>query len=217
VVSRCPEPTVPASQPPQEFRLFIALAIPDAVKETIEATQAELRRLLPPKAARWTRREQFHLTLRFLGNVAASRVEELVEACRSACQSFSPLYLCAGRIGFFPKAREPRVVWVGISDLDDRLAAMWNAVQSATQPFTSEPPESGFTGHVTLARVNRLTRDQAGHLAASAAKFEQTVFGEWTTGQLELMRSELLPEGARHSVLALFPLLGERGEIAGSE
>jgi 2'-5' RNA ligase len=217
VVSRYPEPAVAAPQPTQEFRLFIALVIPDAVKETMEAAQTELRRLLPPTAARWTRREQFHLTLRFLGNMAASRVDELVEACHGACQSFGPLHLCARRIGFFPNAREPRVVWVGISDVDDRLPGVWNAVQSATQPFTSEPPDSGFTGHVTLARVHRLSRDQAVPLAAAAAKFEKLAFGEWTAGQLELMRSELLPEGARHSVLASFPLLGERSEIAGSE
>ena len=212
MVSRYPEPAVPASQPTQEFRLFITLGIPDAVKETIEAAQAELRRFLPPKAARWARREQFHLTLRFLGNVAASRVDELVEACHGACQSFGPLHLCARRIGFFPNAWEPRVVWVGISDLDDRLPGVWNAVQSATQPFTSEPPESRFTGHVTLARVNRLSRDQAVQLAAAAARFEKIAFGEWTAVELELMRSELLPEGARHSLLASFPMLGKEAK-----
>ena len=119
----------------------------------METAQTELRRIVPPKAARWVRREQFHLTLKFLGNVPVSRVDELIKAGRRACQSCSPLQLRAREIGFFPNARAPRVVWVGISDLEDRLAAVWKAVQSATQSFTRESVEAEFTGHVTLARV----------------------------------------------------------------
>ncbi len=203
--------TVPAPPSTQEFRLFIALTIPDAIKEVMETAQTELRHVLPPKAARWARREQFHLTLKFLGNVPVSRVDELIEAGRRACQSCSPLQLRAREIGFFPNARVPRVVWVGIGDRQDQLPAVWNAVQSATQPFTTEPFEAQFTGHVTLAHVNRLNRDEAAELAGAAGRFGKTAFGEWTSGQLELMRSELLPEGARHTLLASLPLLAEKG------
>jgi RNA 2',3'-cyclic 3'-phosphodiesterase len=199
----------------QDFRLFIALTVPDAVKGTIQKAQEELRRVVPEKAARWTRREQFHLTLKFLGNVPASRVEELVELIRLVCEAFPPLRLRAARIGFFPDARFPRVVWVGMSDLQNRLAALCTAVQSATQPFTKEAPESEFTGHVTLARVKRLQREPAKDLARSAGRFENTMFGEWTVDQIELMRSELLMEGARHSLLAALPLLGRQVQIKG--
>ena len=53
----------PVSTP--HFRLFIALAIPDAIKSVIERAQAELRHTVPTKAARWTRGEQFHLSLEY--------------------------------------------------------------------------------------------------------------------------------------------------------
>ena len=192
----------------QEFRLFLALAIPDGVKGAIQDAQAALRGVLPEKAARWTRCEQFHLTVRFLGNVPASQLDELVAELRRVGASFSPLNMKAARIGFFPDARFPRVAWVGVNDLQGQLSALWNAVQSATQPFTKEAAEPEFSGHVTLARVNRLRREDAEKLAKCAARFENTVFGEWTADQVELMRSELLPEGARHTVLATLPLLG---------
>lgn len=194
----------------QEVRLFVALSIPEAIKGVIQDAQAELRGAVPEKAARWTRREQFHLTLKFLGNVPASRVEELAGALRPVCSHSPPLSLRAARIGFFPGARFPRVVWVGVNDLQERLAALWTALQTATQPFTKESAEPEFTGHVTLARVTRLSQAEAMDLARSAFSFENKVFGEWTADQLELMRSELLPEGARHTLLTALPLLGRR-------
>jgi 2'-5' RNA ligase len=197
-----------ALQPAQQFRLFVALTTPDQVKSALLQAQAELRRALSERAARWARSEQFHLTLRFLGNVDASRVEELVELTRAASRPFAPLRLTAARIGFFPDARFPRVIWAGISDQDDRLGALWRAVQTATQSFTKEPAETEFTGHVTLARINRLRHAEALKIAAAAGKFYKTVLGEWTADQLELMRSELLPQGARHSSLAALPMLG---------
>jgi len=140
--------------------------------------------------------------------VPVARVEELIAAARSACQPFVPLRLTAAAIGFFPTARFPRVVWVGVKDSDDLLAQLWSVLQSATQPFTQEQPDRDFTGHVTLARLNRLRREQVEALARAARKFEATVFGEWTAAQIEVMRSELSPQGARHSLLAALPLAG---------
>jgi len=49
-------------------RLFIAIALPEAVQGALETAQGELRRALPGQDVRWTPRAQFHLTLKFLGN-----------------------------------------------------------------------------------------------------------------------------------------------------
>ena len=56
----------------EQYRLFVAVAVPDDVKAKMEAAQADLRRVLPDRNVRWARREQFHLTLRFLGDVEAA-------------------------------------------------------------------------------------------------------------------------------------------------
>ena len=193
---------------PEQFRLFIALSVPSDVKDRIERAQRELAKVLPAKAARWTRREQFHLTLRFLGNVAVSQVDDLARAAKAACQPFGPLKLTAAEVGFFPNSRSPHVLWVGVKDSDGKLPALWTALQTATQPFTNEAAEKNFTGHITLARLNRLHRGQCEDLGAAAAQYQQMVFGSWLCGHLEIMRSELLPQGARHSMLAELPLAG---------
>src|SRR4051812_7451283 len=107
---------MPETSSPELFRLFIAISVPDAVKTEMEQAQAELRRALPEGCVRWTRREQFHLTLKFLGSVEAQRVAALADAIRGACQGFTPLRLRAERIGCFPDLRFPRVVWAWVHD-----------------------------------------------------------------------------------------------------
>src|SRR5690242_19072251 len=101
---------------PEHLRPFIALSVPEAVKDEVERSRTELRRSLASSGIRWTTREQLHLTLRFLGNVEAHRVEALTEALRTASAIFASLQMRAAGLGFFPDARAPRVVWVGVRD-----------------------------------------------------------------------------------------------------
>jgi RNA 2',3'-cyclic 3'-phosphodiesterase len=188
------------------YRLFVALAVPDDVKAKMGVAQADLRLVLPDRNVRWARPEQFHLTLRFLGDVEAVRVEALAEAIRAACGGFGALHLRAERIGCFPERGHPRVVWVGVRDEAEQLPRLQQAVQAATEGFTTEPKEERFTGHLTLARIKGIKRPEAEALGKAAAGMANMLFGQWTAHQMELMRSELLPQGARHSSLASLAL-----------
>jgi 2'-5' RNA ligase len=193
----------------ERYRLFVALAVPDEVKAKLEAVQADLRQVLPDRNVRWARREQFHLTLRFLGDVEAARVEALAEAIRAACEGFGALHLRAERIGCFPDRGYPRVAWVGVRDEAEQLPRLQQVVQAATEGFTSEAKEERFTGHLTLARIKGIKRPEAEALGKAAAGMADMLFGQWTAFQIELMRSELLSQGPRHSSLssiALAPL-----------
>ena len=190
----------------ERFRLFIAVVIPEVIKAKMEEAQAELRRALPGHGLRWTRREQFHLTLKFLGDVDAARVEALVEAIRAACRGFGALDLRAERVGFFPDLRYPRVVWTGVQDQAERLPRLQQAVDAATREFTTEQEEERFSSHVTLARIKAIRRPETEALGKAAAGLAERVFGQWTAGNVELMRSVLSPQGASHSSLATIAL-----------
>jgi 2'-5' RNA ligase len=190
----------------EQYRLFVAVAVPDDVKVNLEAAQADLRQVLPDRNVRWARREQFHLTLRFLGDVEAAQVEALVEAIRTACAGFGALHLRAERIGCFPERGYPRVVWVGVRDQAEQLPRLQQVVEAASAGFTSEPKEERFTGHLTLARIKGIKRPEAEALSKAAAGMVDRVFGQWPAYQIELMRSELSPQGARHRSLATISL-----------
>jgi len=187
---------------PQRHRLFIAIALPDAVRLAIETAQGELRAVLHAKSIRWTRRDQFHLTLRFLGGVDVQQVERLNESVRSVCEGFGDLQLSASGLGVFPGVRRPRVVWAGIDDRAGRLSALQRSIQTATEPFTSEPSEDRFRGHVTLARCRDVNRSEATALAAMVGKMAARSFGEWRVPDVEVIRSETLPSGSRYTTLA---------------
>ena len=193
---------------PETYRLFIAVTVPEEVKTEIEETQGTLRHALPKECVRWTKREQFHLTLKFLGNIDAQRVEPLTDAVRAACQGFAALELRAERVGFFPDLRSPRVVWAGVSDRQDQLPLLQRAIETAMRDFTAEESKERFTGHVTLGRIKGLRRSEAEALAGIASGLATRLFGAWIADRVELIRSQLSPHGAQYSTLAAIPLTG---------
>jgi RNA 2',3'-cyclic 3'-phosphodiesterase len=199
---------MPETPTPETFRLFIAVIVPEEIKDEIQKTQGILRRALPKESVRWSKREQFHLTLKFLGNVEAQRVQPLADTLRNACQSVAPLALRAEGVGFFPDLRAPRVVWVGVNDRDQQLPLVQRTVEAAGRDFTAEESKEHFTGHVTLGRIKGLRRTEAQTLAGLAAGLATRVFGEWTADKVELIRSQLSPGGAQHATLATIPLAG---------
>jgi 2'-5' RNA ligase len=188
------------------WRLFVAIRLPEAVKDAVEKVQSELRDALPEGCIRWTKRSQFHLTLEFLGNVNLTRVEGLTRSLQQRCEGLASLRLKAERIGFFPSMRYPRVVWVWVHDAEEQLSKVQSAVKSAVQSWSGEQREEPFTGHVTLGRCQGIKRREADVLSNLAMTMVDRSFGEWTAKEIELIRSELSPNGSRYTVLASVPL-----------
>jgi 2'-5' RNA ligase len=199
---------MPDALAPEAFRLFIAITVPEDVKAEIEKAQAALRRALPKGCVRWARREQFHLTLKFLGDVEAERVGPLTAALEAACRGFRALKLRAEQVGFFPDPRRPRVLWVGVNDREEQLPPVQHAIQEATREYAAEEANERFTGHVTLGRIKGLRRTEAETLAGLASGLAQRFFGAWTCERVELIRSQLSPQGAHHTTIAAVRLAG---------
>ena len=187
---------------PERYRLFVAIALPEQVRHAIEKAQAELRAALSSKSIRWTRPEQFHLTMRFLGGVEAERVDRLNDALRRACAGAGALRLRAATMGVFPGPRRPRVVWTGVDDREGRLAALQRSVEAATNAFTDEPPQERFTGHITLARCREIKPREASALGSLVQAKANTSFGEWTAASVDVVRSQPGPQGSRYATLA---------------
>ncbi|MGD0207735.1 MAG: RNA 2',3'-cyclic phosphodiesterase [Verrucomicrobiota bacterium] len=190
----------------EKLRLFIGIPIPEPVQDEIIRGQQELQPLAPRDVARWARPDQFHLTLRFLGDVPADGVEDLKKSVGAVCRNAWPLSLRAEGVGFFPNPRSPRVIWVGINDREGRLVDLQKQIEAAVGPFSPEPGEKNFTGHATLGRLKNPKPSDIRDLAARAQSLEKRLFGEWTAHEIEIIRSELSPAGAHYTSLAAFRL-----------
>lgn len=190
----------------QTYRLFVAIETPREVKTALRTMQETLRASLSKNSMRWTNIEQLHLTLRFLGNVRAARVEELTHALADACVNVAPIHLRAEGVGFFPSHKSPRVIWAGLVGETERLTTLARRVQEATEPFTTEPLEREFRPHLTLGRCKTIRRAEARILAGLARQARAAIFGSWTANGIILFRSEASAGAHRHLELANLPL-----------
>lgn len=176
--------------------------------------QRELREVLPPHSASWTKPDNMHLTLCFLGDVEVGRLAELEQGLRAAVTDHGELDLLCERLGCFPDLRFPRVVWAWAHDTEEKLAALAQRVNEAVAPFAERPAENSFTGHITLARPKQIKRPDAERLAKFVTAAVARHFGRWRASEVELICSELLPTGSRYTTLATASLLKPKAEDA---
>lgn len=184
----------------EALRLFIALEIPPDVLDVITALQDDLKRLVPARAARWTRMEGIHLTLKFLGDTPPGQLESINEALRKAAVGHHPLDLAAQGLGCFPDARRPRVLWLGLAGDLPRLRMLAESVESHIAPLGFPPEERGFNPHLTLARTSReASRQEIAGLADLVSNHDAGQIAAWRAESISLMKSELRPDGARYT------------------
>lgn len=190
------------------LRLFIAIAVPPEVRKEIERAQGRLRRCAPTGVIRWTRPEQFHVTLKFLGDVPAEQLPELEKSVSSICASFPALQLAAHGIGFFPGRHKPRVIWTGAADEAGRLAELHRQIDEAMRPFAPPEKPGKFAGHITLGRFKPGHQVRLDQLLERAEILRERHYGEWLAEEVEIVRCDLTPTGALHTPVSLCRLAG---------
>jgi RNA 2',3'-cyclic 3'-phosphodiesterase len=197
------------------FRLFVALPIAPWLVRSLDRLQARLRGLPGGSGVRWTRPEQMHLTLRFLGNVRVEQVREVARRVEQACHGMGAFRLQLRGLGWFPGTGRPRVIWVGIDGAREALQGMRTSVAEALSGLGDEEEARSFQPHLTIGRV-RLDRREGGHVREMLAGIAPVELGEWLVGEVVVMRSELRPDGARYTRLATVTLpVGVRGLARG--
>jgi 2'-5' RNA ligase len=132
-------------------RLFVGLALPAAIK----AELALLAGGIP--GARWVPPENYHLTLRFIGEVESWQAQEADDAL--ATIRAKPFELSLRGLGTFEKAGRVSALWVG-AEKSEALAFLQTKVESALQRAGLEPERKRFSPHVTLARTDRAPPDK---------------------------------------------------------
>ena len=174
----------------------------------IGRAQDRLRRDAPPGAIRWTRPDQFHVTLKYLGDVPLAQIAALEVSVGAACAGCPTFQLTARSIGFFPNEQKPRVIWAGVDDHEGQLAELHRRLDKAMQPFAPSGKPEQFTGHITLGRFKPGKSEALRQLAARLTLRYEQPFGDWQTSVVEIVRSELTSDGAVHTPIAALRLAG---------
>ena len=186
-----------------QVRVFVALDLPRSVKDLLNEAMLRLEEDLP-NVIRWMRPDGIHLTLKFLGDVDAGMVEPLLNAIGrvATLTEHSGFDLELTRLGMFPNAREPRVLWAGVGGDTAALDRLQQSVEETISALGFPPERRPFRPHLTIGRV----RDQAnaGDRANIGARVSEAALGKcppWTVGELHLIQSNLTPTGAFYSSL----------------
>lgn len=183
-------------------RLFIAIELPANVLKTIAQVQADLKRVVPERAVRWTRPEGIHLTLKFLGDVRASQLDEIKAALAQAAGHAS-FGLSVQGLGCFPNLARPRVLWVGVTGDIKSLRALQADVEKNIAPLGFPAEERGFSPHLTLARTSQgAGRDETALIGKVVQDRDVGQLVSWQVDAVSLMRSQLKPDGAQYTQIA---------------
>lgn len=198
------------------LRTFVAIDLPDAVKQEFAVRRDALRSALAAQGVagglRWSDPRGLHLTLRFLGETTPAQCQALARSLREVAGRYGPFRLQLGAPGVFPNAAQPRVLWVGLGGDVARLVALQAQVEARVQAlgFAAEPKP--FAPHITLARVGR----DAGRAEVQAlgrvlttlwARAEPVAASSFVVTRLIHYRSELRRGGAVYTPLADIPLM----------
>lgn len=246
------------------LRCFVGLPLPPQWQDRLAALRADLQAVCatadttdsgtrdpalaipaPPRLAgladllhrlHWTPPGNWHLTLRFLGDVPAPRCNEVANALRTI--SFAPLQLAVGAAGAFPARGAPRVLWLGLAQGAPECTALATAVNAALAPLGFAPEDRPFAPHLTMARVREARRGDrqrdvarsggepsyppSQHLARAAADARDALLAAinarinraaspWpgcTVREMVLWRSDLGGGRPVHTPLAVLPARG---------
>ena len=207
----------------QTYRIFVAIEVPAEIRRRIGAYVDQLRGKFPDVRASWSRDDNLHLTLKFLGDVEISRIEALSQACTRAVPRVDPFELEINGCGTFPPHGKAKVLWIGVRYAgvppaaskkpqaskenpeagEDLLLSLYRAIEASCAAAGFEREPRPYHPHLTIARLRepRGSRALAEHHQQS--DFASTAF---TVSEVVLFRSELSSKGSKYTPLSHFSL-----------
>jgi len=192
------------------MRLFVAIDLDNGIRDRVAEFASGLRRAAPD--VRWTLPQSWHITLKFIGEVAPDRLSKIKEQLEKI--NSGPTDTRVRGTGFFPTARSARVFWAGVQG-DSALAALAEAVDRSLGSIGIPFEERPFTPHLTLARSASASRgtepsasakQQFAKLQKQLEKVPEPDFGTMTAREFFLYQSKTSPKGAEYTKLARYEL-----------
>ena len=193
-------------EPSGKVRSFIAIHPGKETSASLVKLVEALRSEITSDRFRWSRPEQLHLTLQFLGYVERPRLADYETVLRYICDQIGPFRLSAEGLGCFPAAKRPRVLWVGLRGDISALQGVKKRLDVAFEPLGYVSEKRDFHPHITVARINEPKRVDIERLRQAIVSYGAKTFGEWRVEKLDLMQSILSPKGATYRVLESFVL-----------
>ena len=185
-----------------EWRTFVAIELSREIRDRLHEHATRIRETVTEASASWSRPENIHLTLKFLGNVPTKNLSLISDAASRIAKDNPCFQVGIGGTGVFPKPSRAQVLWIGVDDPSGRLSELQARLEDELD-FNKE--DRAYRPHLTIARIRRpegARRLAETHLQLS---FKQT---QLTVKEFVIFRSELSSKGARYTALSRHELSG---------
>ena len=179
-------------------RTFLGIDVGPEVRARLVSLQEELAAIAGD--VKWVEPENLHITLLFLGEVDQREIIDLCRATQKAVAHLPAFTMSIAGVGCFPNARRPRTLWVGVEAGSEEVCAVHDAIETPLLEMGSYRRETrAYVPHVTLGRA----RGEAAmdELAKAMAGHKNWCAGETQVRDVQIMRSDVTPNGPIYTVL----------------
>ena len=168
------------------LRVFVGIDATSSIRSSANRSLSKLRRNFPEVA--WSDDSLFHVTVKFLGDVALEDLNDVISALRAACKEVAPFQLTFQGFGVFPNVSRPRVVWIGVDDPDGGAVELAERVDLELSDL-GFPPTDNYRPHLTVGRIKSKTSAPTS-LAVELEKEKDALFGSVIVDYVTLYSSE---------------------------
>ena len=184
-------------------RAFIAVGVPAPARRALGSAIQDLKRKRIT-GVRWVDPKGIHATLKFLGEIEAESIEQVIEGMGRACTSSAPFTVRLSGTGAFPSTRGPKVLWVGLSGDMDRMKILQTSIDEEMHSVLGLDLETRrFNPHLTIGRVrNGVLPFGQRDIGKVLESFKLKESPEWTVDRVHLIQSTLTPDGPIYETLA---------------
>jgi 2'-5' RNA ligase len=192
--------------PLAQIRLFIAVSLSQELKEELAILQSRLKRL-SLSWVKWVDPERIHITLKFIGDTPADKIETIKAAMTEAVKSANPFNLKFEGLGVFPNPTRAQVIWVGLGGDRQKLVILQQRLERRLETIGFPAENREYTAHLTLGRVHRnATKRQQEEIGRLVGSTNCCLNSELVVESICLMKSQLTPQGPIYTQLAKVPL-----------
>jgi 2'-5' RNA ligase len=180
------------------MRLFIAIDIDAPVLASVVKLQRQIKdKMKNGNGLKWVVPQLMHLTLKFLGEVDESRIEEITDAIAIVCLEKKIFEFELSVIGTF--GRPAKVLWLGSAEQSAELAALAAAIEQGLSELGFEKETRPFSAHLTLARIKDSGVDK--NLRRIVNDFEKIEPMPIKVDSVCLYKSQLTSDGPVYTLL----------------
>ena len=180
------------------IRTFIAIKITPE-KEFLNL-YSELKESLNDETIKWVEENNFHLTLRFLGNTTQNQVEGIQHSFERIVSKFQPFQINIKGIGYFESKNQPRVLFAKIND-SPKLQLLATEIKKQIIPIGFKEGTREFSPHLTLGRIKFIKRKN--DFFSLINKFEETEIQKIVVSEIIFYQSILKPCGPIYKPLKI--------------